>query len=349
MRKAGSELISPLSQGRQESIFVSMPRPRPSTWFKAFAFLALAFFILSHADLARVRSHLEGIPPGIYALALAAMIASLALQALRWKLLLKDGSIPYRECYALIGAGSSLAMVSPSSLLSDGAIGYWLGKRRQGVLRALSALMAARVLGVAAGVVLLLAALPFHLWVFRELHLEGAARRGLAAAAGALFLAAVTAIAWRFRDKLAPLVDRALPILKDPLSLAVAMTLSLGVQLVQTAAHWLAYRAIGAPIAYSDLLFFLPLITLLTMIPISLGGMGVREGLGIFFFTMLPGVGKEAVLAEAGFRYLLMAMMAAVNIAVAAAVLGGLSRSTVQRSQAGTDDLKPAPPSAIVR
>ena len=228
-------------------------------------------------------------------------------------------------------------MVSPSSLLADGAVGYWLGKRRHGVLRALSALFAARVLGVAAGVFLLLAALPSHLWVFHELHLEGTARRALAVTVLALVLTAAAALAWRFRDKLSQLVDRALPILKDPLSLGLAMALSLCVQLVQIAAHWIAFRAIGAPIGYSDLLFFLPLITLLSMVPISLGGMGVREGLGIYFFTMLPGVGGEAVLAEAGFRYLMMAAMTVVNIAVAGAVLGWNGRQTARRPEAGRD------------
>lgn len=311
-----------------------MSRPSTSTWLKAIVFLALAFLILRNADFGRVGAHLERIPPVAYALAIAALLASLALQALRWKLLLKDPAIPYQECYAFIGVGSSLAMVAPSSLLADGAVGYWLGKRQQGVLRALSALLAARVLGAAAGVILLLAALPSHLWVFRELRLEGTSRRALAALVLVLLLAAGAALARRYRNKLAQLVDRALPILKDPLSLGIAMALSLGVQLVQISTHWIAYRAIGAPIAYSDLLFFLPLITLLGMVPISLGGMGVREGLGIFFFTLLPGVGREAVLAEAGFRYLLMAAMAIVNIAVAGAVLGGLGRLSARSSQA---------------
>jgi glycosyltransferase 2 family protein len=298
-----------------------MARPRPATVLKALVLLALAVFILRNADLGRVAAHLDRIPPAAYALAFAAMLASVALQALRWKLLLKDPSIPYRECYAFIGVGSSLAMVSPSSLLADGAVGYWLGKRQQGVLRALSTLLAARVFGAAAGVILLLAALPSHLWAFRELRLEGTSSRALAAGALAVVLAIGAVFARRHRERLAQLVDRALPILRDPRGLAVAMALSLGVQLVQMSAHWIAYRAIGAPIAYSDILFFLPLITLLGMVPITLGGMGLREGLGIFFYTMLPGVGKEAVLAEAGFRYLLMAVMAGLNLAVAWAVL----------------------------
>lgn len=313
-----------------------MSRPRPSTWLKAFVFLTLAFIILRNADLGRVGAHLGRIPAPAYALAFAAMLASLALQALRWKLLLKDPSIPYRECYAFIGVGSSLAMVSPSSLLADGAIGYWLGKRQHGALRALSALLAARVLGVAAGVILLLTALPSHLWVFKELHLEGTSHRALAASVMALVLAVAAALAWRFRDKLSQLADRALPILKDPLSLCAATVLSLGVQLVQIAAHWIAYRAMGAPIAYSDFLFFLPLITLLSMVPISLGGLGVREGLAIYFYTLLPGVGGEAVLAEAGFRYMLMAVMAVVNIAVAGVVLGRPGRRSARSSQPGS-------------
>jgi uncharacterized membrane protein YbhN (UPF0104 family) len=213
-------------------------------------------------------------------------------------------------------------MVSPSSLLADGAAGYWLGKRQSGVLRALSALLAARIIGALSGIVLLLCVLPSHLWVFRKIRLEGASRQALAAGAALLFLGAVVFLARRYRRRISEVVDRALPILKDPRDIGVALGLSLGVQLVQMVTHWIAYRAIGAPVAYTDILFFLPLITLLGMVPISLGGMGVREGLGIFFYTMLPGVGKEAVLAEAGFRYLLMAVLAVVNLAVAGAVLG---------------------------
>lgn len=307
-----------------------MPRPRPVVILKALVLLALVVLILGNADLGRVGAHLGRIPPAAWALALLALFVSVALQALRWKLLLKDTSLPYRECYALIGVGSSLAMVSPSSLLADGAVGVWLGKRRTGVLPALSTLLAARVIGAIAGVLLLLGALPSHLWVFRELRLEGAPRQTLAAGAAALVLAALVFLARRYRRKLSEIVGRALPILRDPRDLGLAMGLSLAVQLAQMAAHWIAYRAIGAPIAFADLLFFLPLIALLGMVPISLGGMGVREGLAIFFYTLLPGVGKEAVLAEAGFRYLLMAVMAVVNLAVAGAVLGRpASRSAV--------------------
>ena len=59
---------------------------------------------------------LARVPPSAWALALLALLASASLQALRWKLLLRDPSIPYRECFAFIGVGASLAMVAPSSL-----------------------------------------------------------------------------------------------------------------------------------------------------------------------------------------------------------------------------------------
>lgn len=295
--------------------------PRPAICLKALVFLALAILILLNADLGRVAAHLHRIPAAAYALAFAALFASVALQALRWKLLLEDSSIPYRECYAFIGIGSFLAMASPSNLLADGAVGYWLGKRQHSVLRALSTLLASRVFGAVAAVILFLAALPSHLWVFRELRLESASRQVLAAAILAVVLAAGSVLARRYRDKLVQVLDRTLPILKEPRALAIALSLSLAVQLVQISAHWVAFRAIGAPITFTDLLFFLPLIAFLSMVPISLGGMGVREGLGIYFFTLLPGVGMEMVLAVAGFRYLLMAAMAAVNLAVAGMVL----------------------------
>jgi uncharacterized membrane protein YbhN (UPF0104 family) len=84
----------------------------------------------------------------------------------------------------------------------------------------------------------------------------------------------------------------------------------------------IGYRALGIPVAFADILFFAPIMTFIGMIPMSIGGIGVRESLSIFFFTLLPGVEKEQLLAHAGYGYILMVGMAAANLLFAFAILG---------------------------
>src|SRR5690606_15599133 len=85
-----------------------------------------------------------------------------ALQAWRWKALLRDASIRYLDCLAFVCLGASLNLVSPSGLLSDGTVSYWMGKRNQAVLRSMSTLLASRFIGVGSMAILLLIGLPSH-------------------------------------------------------------------------------------------------------------------------------------------------------------------------------------------
>jgi len=298
-----------------------MTLPRASTLLKIAVPAVLIFLIIRAADTGRIVREMGNIPPSVYLAGFALLASGIALQALRWRILLRDADIPYRECYAFIGMGSALAMVSPSSLIADGAVGYWLGKRQRNVARALATLAASRVLGVVAGVILLLAAAPGHGWVFEKIRLKAPGPQIVLPILAVLALGAAW-LAHRFRDRISQAIDHALPSLRRPGEISAALGLGIGVHLCHFTAHWLAYRAMGAPIAFADIAFFTPLITLLGMVPISIGGLGVREGLGIFFYTLLPGVGKEAVLAQAGWWYLVLAGTAIVNLGFAAWVLG---------------------------
>lgn len=297
--------------------------PRRIRWLLQAAVAAsLIALLLRGADLGGVWERMGRIPPGSFALGLLLALAGLLLQALRWKALLGTLAVSFRECYVFSGLASALSMVSPSSALSDAAAGYWMGKRGGAVPRALTSLLASRLFGVAAGFLLLLAALPSHACLLRDLPAAFSARKLLllvlllAPAAGLAALFAARAPQARL-DAL----RRALPSLR-PATLAAAAGFSLLVQICQMGVISLGYRAVGAPIAFADVVFFMPLISFLGMAPVSLGGIGVREALGVFFYTLLPGVDREHVLAQAGFVYLVQSVMAVLNLALAAATLG---------------------------
>ena len=58
---------------------------------------------------------------------------------------------------------------------------------------------------------------------------------------------------------------------------------------------WLLARALALPVTASDLLAFMPFVTLATVLPISLGGWGVREGVLIFLLAHVGVAAPEAL------------------------------------------------------
>jgi uncharacterized membrane protein YbhN (UPF0104 family) len=69
--------------------------------------------------------------------------------------------------------------------------------------------------------------------------------------------------------------------------LLVTTALSLLVQGINVILLWLIGRAIDAPVPASYCGIVVPMVTLLTLLPVSLNGMGVREGGMVLFLAPL--------------------------------------------------------------
>ena len=76
--------------------------------------------------------------------------------------------------------------------------------------------------------------------------------------------------------------------------------------------QWLFFRAVGVEMPFLMVALCIPPITLLTMVPISLYGMGVREWATVGLFT-LSGFGATECLAASGPAYLLVFVQAAIG------------------------------------
>jgi uncharacterized membrane protein YbhN (UPF0104 family) len=309
---------------RLDVLPASLRKPSPwLTWpLRAAVLLGLLGYILHDLDFSAVAATLGRLPPWIFPLGVLLMFLGQAQQALRWKLLLRNPGVRYLDCLAFVGLGAAIAMVSPSSVLADGVIAYWLGRRRHNVAESMSALALSRLFGALSMAALCLSMLPGRLWVLRGIAFGWAPGDTALVAAAAALLAALALVARRKRAALAKAVDRVLPALRDRRRVLAALALSVSIQLSQFLALHIGYRAMGVPVSFPDLVFFWPLISLAGLLPVSIGGLGVRESLGIFFFTMLPGVAKEHVLAHAGYMYAVFAGLAGVNGLLAAIALG---------------------------
>ncbi|HLJ93677.1 MAG TPA: lysylphosphatidylglycerol synthase transmembrane domain-containing protein [Gemmataceae bacterium] len=106
--------------------------------------------------------------------------------------------------------------------------------------------------------------------------------------------------------------------------LLITTALSLLVQVVNVVLLWLIGLAIDAPVPAGYCGIVVPMVTLLTLLPVSLNGMGVREG-GMVLFLAPLGIGSATALTLA---FLWFSLFVAVSLLGAAIYLfGTLSQS----------------------
>ena len=91
-------------------------------------------------------------------------------------------------------------------------------------------------------------------------------------------------------------------------AVAKVMVLSFAFQASVVLLGWATFVAIGVPVSLGACFLFIPIISAIQLVPISLNGFGVREGAYIFFFGS-QGVGRpEAVAASLLFALLVSAV-----------------------------------------
>lgn len=78
-------------------------------------------------------------------------------------------------------------------------------------------------------------------------------------------------------------------------ALALAMGISIIIQLGIIYYQYLLAQQLNISISYLELLVFTPISIVITLLPISLGGLGVQEGLWAYLFTRVGSTAEQAV------------------------------------------------------
>jgi len=154
-----------------------------------------------------------------------------------------------------------------------------------------------RLIGVVALAILVLVCLPWTLELVRNpigrgaLLLIGLGCLGAGAAFVGLAWKRLRVLQhWPFTRHLAELAEVALAILRSPRSFAPAFGISVLVHLLTALAAWCAAGSIGADVPLLYTIFLVPPVILVTVVPISIAGWGVREGamIAAFGYAGLP-------------------------------------------------------------
>lgn len=263
---------------------------------KACVSIVLLAVALRAVDFSAVWERLSDLSPSWTVLVIAVFAVQIVAQAVRWRDIASaaGAAIQLRPAIRISFIAAFFSQTLPSIIGSDAAR-IWLLARtnNSGWKSATYAVLLDRVVGVFFLAVLVVTALP---WTYA--FIQSAVGRlaitaiGAAGVAGGFVFASLSLGKggplekfWPTRHLVAA-ADVLVRICRTPrIALRIA-SLSIAIHLMTVFVAWAAARAIGAPLDLLLALCLMPPVVLLSAIPISIAGWGVREALMITAFGL---------------------------------------------------------------
>ena len=274
---------------------------------------ALIAFIFSRADLAALGARLAGANGLLVLLALIAYFGAIVMNTAKWAVLLRVQvpGVPFGALLRYTFIGVFFNNILPANIGGDVMRGYGLSAYTESKLDAAASVIVDRLVGLmafvsSAVVAALIAIYTTHL---PDLVVVGAV--AIVALAALVFAFAVLfsrrlrivlarLFEWSLLRPLAPVYGR----LADAFgayrfrykTLLAAYLIGMTGLMLTNAVNYLLSQALGGGISFLAIALFNPLIALVLLIPISVGGLGVNQNAYVGFYGLV-GVPHDHALA----------------------------------------------------
>jgi hypothetical protein len=286
---------------------------------KLFVSAGLIGYLLSRIELEQFLRTFASAQYSYIALALGVYLIAQGVSALRWAALARPLGIktPFKDLIQYYFIGMFFNLFAPSTVGGDVSRVYYLVKDEEAHAkgRAVTTVHAAMsvLMDRAIGMAVLVWLGAFGLLLFPYYAVPETVRSATFLLATALLIGGL----------LTPVLRRFLP--EDGHQLAVklrlalrsyrlhwrallaALLLSVGVHLIQAWMHTVMGNALGLEVPFSFCLIVYPLVGTFSAIPISLNGLGLREG-GYIFLLAVIGIGPEQGIAFGILLFLIIAL-----------------------------------------
>ncbi len=259
----------------------------------------LLWLVMRQLHLPTVERLFREIRWGWLAVAFGIILINRGLSVLRFLLMLRAKGVAFDEkAVARIVLGSEFyGAFLPSSVGADSIRLYSLMRHTGDTTESVSAVLLERALGVVA---LLLFGCVGALWIWGHVADHRIIKIALIPSMVGLLAAAVLNERWlsalirwaglhqhRWVAKLLEWRRAVRAYREHPQVMAKAFVVSLGILFFRVASVYCSARALGAPIPFAYFMAFIPLILLISLLPISIGGFGVRENAFIACFSQV--------------------------------------------------------------
>ena len=300
-----------MEQGKAKKILLNVLK-----FVVSFGGLAYIFWKVPFAEVA---THWTAAALPWIGLILACTIFSMAIQANRWRgLLLDEGKkIKFRTFYAYIALGYFFNNLLPSGFGGDAVKTVAFGRRFGNMANSVAAVAISRVMGLLAMFLCFFATLPF---VVSRYQIPAMYTGAVCAVA---IFSVLIIVGGLFSDKikLPVVITGKIPFLlklQDAFSIyrnhkkafAFSGLDSIWLQLSSIAIHYAYFQAVGVPVDLATITVFMTITITVSMLPISINGIGIREGVNVSLFTGLLGIPADTVLAAALIGYIPMLFQA---------------------------------------
>jgi glycosyltransferase 2 family protein len=235
------------------------------------------------------------------------MVAGSLLATYRWKILWNRPELAFRKYLFFVYMGYFFNSFLPSAAISDTirvlAFGHKYGSLQQNI----GVNLFARGIGFAMQLGFSVLSLIYFRQDLQQLDFFHRMKWNSfsVALASACLLAAVGAAfffrAWLFRQPWMLEIGR---LLKDRRLVVITIILSALLQFSSILSTWLVFLSVYPEAKLWQITFFLAIIQIILILPISFGGLGAREYLCILFFSDIGGMPKDSTFAASILGYI---------------------------------------------
>ncbi|MCH7662733.1 MAG: flippase-like domain-containing protein [Chloroflexi bacterium] len=252
--------------------------------------IILIILVFRSANLSEIIDTLKNIDISLYIFSFLIFLGNKFVVSYRWKRLLQVQNIQARlwALYKVNLLGTIFNNILPSTLGGESVRIYWLVKEFPGKKTAsVVATLADKLLGLVALVFLAIVFLPLNTIIDPPIKITALVILG-----GGLVMLGL--LVWSpgnwgpvlmrklmFNEWLKIRFEKILTVLKtfkrSKGTMSAAFLLAILFQVISVANHFLRFRSIGVDVPIQYLFFAIPITTLIVTIPISIGGIGLRE------------------------------------------------------------------------
>ncbi|MEW6570874.1 MAG: lysylphosphatidylglycerol synthase transmembrane domain-containing protein [Nitrospirota bacterium] len=245
----------------------------------------LLYLVLSRTGVGNVLALLKSVNLFYFFVAVLFYILAQFLSTLRWRLLLPF-TFKMRELFSLYMIGTFFNTLLPGIIGGDAVKGFYLYQATGRGGLSLASIFMDRYLGFSTLIGICVFAYPFGHQYFRGSNIEW-----ILLLVVLVFLAGSFAVfGLQIGKKISILSDfyeYSQTYLRQRKTIIKALLLSLLVQLSVISGVFIISIGMGYHIPFISYLLFLPLIILFSSLPISVSGLGVREGAFVLFFGLI--------------------------------------------------------------
>jgi uncharacterized protein (TIRG00374 family) len=269
--------------------------------------IGILWFVFSRVDLSEVYQLFKGVSFWVFLLTLSLFFIATLLFTIRWGIILRNLqiNINLKTLISLQFIGMFFNLFLPTSAGGDVIKAYYLSNISQ--KRGMSYLSAFldRYIGLISAIILAAIAslsvrlevdgFAIYFWILL-VFIAAILLSVLLATDFAKRLNKLLGTRLKFVQGIISMINESSKtIFKNPRVVIWTFLLSTGYLLLMIAINYIFIVSIGKSIELKDLFVFLPVIALLTSIPISINGLGLREGAYIYLFATIGFTNSESL------------------------------------------------------